>query len=150
MALGTDLNQVFHLLRQRREEETRSSVPWSQMPNDSPGRSLGLFLDRLRRQTGWTLEELAATTGVSDVQLGKIERGEVRRPHADTWQRIARSLRVQVRDLQEVCWYLYHLEHMEQEVLSILFEGESAEKVLRPLTLALRLVSELSRRDWPG
>jgi transcriptional regulator with XRE-family HTH domain len=150
MALGTDVSHTFLILRKRREEETSSSVPWSQGPTDTPGQSLGLFLDRLRRQTGWTLEELAATSGVSDVQLGKIERGEVRRPHSDTWQRIARSLRVQVRDLKEVCWYLYHLEHMEREVLSILFEGVRAEKVLRPLTLALRLVSELSEPEGSG
>jgi len=158
MALGTDVSRALRVLRKRREliqttadrAGTHKPKPWSLEPVDHPGQSLGLFLSRLRRQTGWTLEELAEKTGVSDVQFGKIERGEVRQPHSGTWQRLARSLRVEVRDLQEVCWYLYHLDRMEQGVLSILFEGVSAESVLRPLTLALRLVSELSGPQPPG
>lgn len=60
---------------------------------------LGASIRRLRKQRGLSQEELADASGLSRRELGRIERGEVEAPHADTIERIARALAVAPDDL---------------------------------------------------
>ena len=52
------------------------------------GKDLGLVLRLLRQWREWTQAELAQRTGISLVQIGKLEREEIGRPHPKTWQRL--------------------------------------------------------------
>jgi transcriptional regulator with XRE-family HTH domain len=54
---------------------------------------IGRTLRRLRKRRGWTLDQLAAATGVSKPMLGQIERGESN-PTVLTLWKVARGLRV--------------------------------------------------------
>ncbi|MCL6633273.1 MAG: XRE family transcriptional regulator [Alicyclobacillus herbarius] len=54
---------------------------------------IGQSLRRLRRQRGWSLDELAAASGVSKPMLGQIERGESNATVVTLWK-VAQGLRV--------------------------------------------------------
>ena len=56
-----------------------------------PGNQLGERLRRLRKQTGWTLQELSRHSGVSLSTLSKIENSQVA-PTFDTLVKAARGL----------------------------------------------------------
>ena len=59
---------------------------------------LGSKLIRLRSMRGWSQKELAQRLGMAPSQLNRYERGTAR-PTLKTVQRLARGLRVRVRDL---------------------------------------------------
>ncbi len=52
------------------------------------GADLGVVLRLVRQWQNWTQQELAQRIGISPVQIGKLERGEIERPHPYTWQRL--------------------------------------------------------------
>jgi transcriptional regulator with XRE-family HTH domain len=84
------------------------------------GRSLGMFLYHFRRKLRLSQEELAQLTGISPVQLGKIERGEIQRPHQRTWSLIAEGLGVTVEELERSALRVEHLEALiAQECISL-------------------------------
>lgn len=57
---------------------SRDTLPAGEPPADDPGldRRLAARLQRLRAQRGWTLDDLAARSGVSRATLSRLERGE--------------------------------------------------------------------------
>ena len=52
------------------------------------GSDLGVVLRLLREWQAWTQEDLARRTGISRVQIGKLEREEIDRPQIYTFQRL--------------------------------------------------------------
>ncbi len=52
------------------------------------GKDLGLVLRWLRWCDGWTQSELAQRTGISLVQIAKLETAMIIRPQAKTWKRV--------------------------------------------------------------
>lgn len=47
---------------------------------------IGLILRRLRRERGWTLDDMAQVTGVSKPMIGQIERGETNPTVVTLWK----------------------------------------------------------------
>ena len=93
------------------------------------GRSLGIFLYHLRRKLHVSQEELARRAGVSPVQLGKIERGEIDRPHHRTWELIARGLGVSVDEMERRAAAVARLEGLiSSEILEMLRLREGAAR----------------------
>lgn len=76
-----------------------SGRPFGPPHADSPATAeLPAQVRRLRRAKGWTLEELAATSGVSRSMLSQIERGEAN-PTLAVAFRVARAFGVSLDDL---------------------------------------------------
>lgn len=65
------------------------------------GTAFGDLLRRLRDATGLTQEELAYRTGLTPQAISLLERGERRRPHRYTVQKLAEALGLEGRDLAE-------------------------------------------------
>ena len=59
---------------------------------------IGSRLVALRKMRGWSQKELARRVGMAPSQMNRYERGQAR-PMLRTIQRLARGLRVKVRDL---------------------------------------------------
>ena len=55
-------------------------------------RSFGAHLKALREAAGFTQEELATIAGLSVHAISALERGERRRPHADTVRALSAAL----------------------------------------------------------
>ncbi len=91
------------------------------------GRSLGIFLYHFRRKLGVSQEEFAQTTGVSPVQLGKIERGEIDRPHQRTWKLIADRLGVTVDEIVRRSAAVDRLEDLIERELAPLIRQEKPD-----------------------
>ncbi len=64
----------------------------------TPQRWSGATVKRLRRQRGWTQEELAKRVGVAPNTIARIETGN-RRPSLTLLERLARDLGVGIADL---------------------------------------------------
>ena len=62
---------------------SRAVIRWEPMKSGAPG-SFGAQLKALREAAGFTPEELATVAGLSVHAVSALERGERRRPHADT------------------------------------------------------------------
>ncbi len=65
------------------------------------GLAFGDLLRRHRASANVTQEDLAAMTGLTPQAIGLLERGERRRPHAYTVQKLAEALGLEGRDLAE-------------------------------------------------
>ncbi|MEM1044406.1 MAG: helix-turn-helix transcriptional regulator [Bacteroidota bacterium] len=61
---------------------------------------IGASIRRLRKQRGLNQGTVAEAAGLSRRELGRIERGEVQSPHADTIERIARALAIAPNELE--------------------------------------------------
>src|SRR6185503_11985334 len=61
------------------------------MKSSAPG-SFGAHLKALREAAGFTQEELATVAGLSVHAVSALERGERRRPHADTVRALSAAL----------------------------------------------------------
>jgi len=68
----------------KRTQETRDKV--------------GAKIQRLRKKLGYTQEEFADKVGISRTHAGHIEQGR-KSPSLEALERIARTLRVKVKDL---------------------------------------------------
>src|SRR5580765_813124 len=62
------------------------------MHNGAPGSSFGAQLRSLREAAGFTQEELATIAGLSVHGVSALERGQRRRPHAETVRALATAL----------------------------------------------------------
>lgn len=67
--------------------------------NTGTGLTFGDLLRRHRDSTGLTQEDLAALTGLTPQAISLLERGERRRPHKHTVQRLAKALKLEGRGL---------------------------------------------------
>ncbi len=65
------------------------------------GLAFGDLLRRHRASANVTQEDLADRTGLTPQAIGLLERGERRRPHAYTVQKLAEALGLEGRDLAE-------------------------------------------------
>jgi transcriptional regulator with XRE-family HTH domain len=65
-----------------------------------PRKKFGERIRTLRKQAGWSQEELAATCGLHRTYVGAVERGE-RNVSLINIVRLARALRVKPTDLME-------------------------------------------------
>jgi transcriptional regulator with XRE-family HTH domain len=66
---------------------------------------LGTFIRSRRQAVGWSLDDLEIATGLDDAYLGRIERGEIKRPDAGKLARIATALDLPLADIYALAGY---------------------------------------------
>jgi transcriptional regulator with XRE-family HTH domain len=67
---------------------------------------VGDAIQRAREAKGWTLRQLAEQTDIDFGYIGRLERGEIRRPGAGQLQRLANALDVDIEDFYGLAGYL--------------------------------------------
>jgi transcriptional regulator with XRE-family HTH domain len=67
---------------------------------------VGHAIQRAREAKGWTLRQLAEEADIDFGYIGRLERGEIRRPGAGRLQRLASALDVDIEDFYGLAGYL--------------------------------------------
>jgi transcriptional regulator with XRE-family HTH domain len=80
------------------KKSARKAPPTHEMPPEAIGEFVGRRVKKLRTDRGWSLEELAQTSGVSRSMLSEIER-ERANPTLTVTFRIARAFGMTLQDL---------------------------------------------------
>lgn len=62
-------------------------------------KQLGAVLKTLREQRGWTQAQVAERAAITQGYLAKLENGDQENPSLDIVRRLARALKVPLRDL---------------------------------------------------
>ena len=111
---------------------------------------VGDAIQRAREAKGWTLRQLAEQTDIDFGYIGRLERGEIRRPGAGQLQRLANALDVDIEDFYGLAGYLAPkglpgLPAYLRAKYDI--PADAAERVERYLT---RLKKELDREAEDG
>ncbi|MEW6682526.1 MAG: helix-turn-helix transcriptional regulator [Nitrospirota bacterium] len=98
---------------------------------------LGARIKELRKRRGWTQDQVAERTGIDPKHLSRLEVG-AGFPSLDTLERLARVLRVDLKDFFEYA----HQDHPHTlRAVAVTFVNDATDEQLRLIVKLLRAVT---------
>ena len=140
-------NSLTHFLRSRiisyileamptAKKDTRKPRPQAKAEAETINENLGKRVKKLRGDRGWSLEELAAASGVSRSMLSEIER-ERANPTLSVTYRIARAFGLSLQDLIETAEAASNIQVIRATERAQIFRADKQCQIrtLSPLNL---------------